>query len=254
VFTTLSGPSGSLRALPGAIADLLWPRRCASCDEVLPPSSQPAGPFCAPCDATLLSVDPAVSCPRCAAPLVPSGSRCEDCARARPVFQRLTTGYLYGGALVPALLRLKWQGRDDLAGPLSRLLCPPLRQAAARCDLLVPMPLHLRRLRERGYNQAGLLCRGARRLSGVRLPIADGVLVRHQQASPSRHQGPAARFLRVAGAFRVPPGQAARLGGRAVLLIDDVATTLATAQAAALSLLSGGAASVEVLTLCRAAP
>ncbi len=237
-----------------ALADLLWPRCCASCDEVLAGQDEEASPFCPVCAVSLTAIDrddPSF-CARCAAPL--QHGRCGDCARSRPVFDRLTASHLYGGALVPALQRLKWQGRDDLAGPLSRLLCSALRAVAGRVDLLVPVPLHDGRLRERGYNQAGLLCRGACRAAGLRLPIADGVLRRHRPAPPSLREGPLQRLLRVAGAFHVPKGAQRRLRGRAVLLVDDVATTLATAQAAAAALLAGGAASVEVLTLCRAAP
>lgn len=241
------------------IADLLWPRRCGACDRALPPSAAlapeaeaAAGLLCRPCAAAVVLLSGA--CPRCAAPLSPvyRGAPCPDCRRLRPVFSQVVALYEYGGAMAQVLYRLKWQGRDDLAGPIGRLLGPRLR--AMDADLLLPVPLHPHRLRSRGYNQASLLLQAARRTARVAPPVRHDLLYRRREAPPTRGAGAWRRLQQAAGAFYVPDAAAPALRGRRVLLCDDVVTTGATVQSCASALLGGGAAAVSVLCLCRAAP
>ncbi|MCS6912158.1 MAG: phosphoribosyltransferase family protein [Myxococcales bacterium] len=232
-----------LWAAARAAADLLWPRRCAACDQTLVDEEQGAGAFCAPCAAALEPLDPVRCCPRCALPQPRPGTCC-----AGSPLSRARAAYCYGGPLRQALFRLKWQDRDDLAGPLGALLAGPLRAMAPRCDLLVPVPLHRQRLAERGYNQAVLLARAARRAAGVALPLRCDLLRRNTPGPPSRGLGRAARLQRAAAASFVARGGVA---GRRILLLDDVLTTGATARACAAALRAAGAERVEVLTLCR---
>lgn len=235
-----------LRGAVSAALELLFPRACCACDG---PSD--GAPFCAGCAAALTPLDPARACPRCAGPL-DEALRCADCRRLGPLFSCAHAAFEYGapgGPLAAALLRLKWQERDDLAGPLGALLGPLLAARAAEVDLLVPVPLHRARLRERGYNQAGLLAAAARRAAGVSLPMRHGLLERRGDAAPARDLGWRQRQQRAAAAFTA----SGRLRGERVLLLDDVMTTGATAQGCAAALLAAGAGSVEVLTLCRAA-
>lgn len=250
------------RKIGASLADLLWPRRCAGCDAglLLPGAADPL--FCPDCRLTVSPIDPRSSCPRCAAPVVifePSSLRapaCLDCRRLPALLGRLSAPYEYGGALADALLRLKWRGRDDLAAPLGALLAPALLGRAGRCDVVVPVPLHRRRLRQRGYNQAALLARAALRTAGLRgvLPLRPGLLLRTRADPPARGLGPEGRFLRTVGAFAVPPRARLAVMGQRVLLVDDVVTTGATALGCATALRSAGARSVEVLALLRAAP
>jgi ComF family protein len=240
-----------IRSLFAAGADLLWPRRCAGCDR-RPLAT--ATPFCPDCQLTLMAVDPASSCRRCAAPLAPGRdgglSRCVDCRRLPALLRRIRAPYEYGGALADALLRLKWQGRDDLALPLGRLLAPALADLAGRCDLLVPVPLHPQRLRQRGYNQASLLAAAARSAAGLRLPLRPLTLCRKRSDPPAKALTVSQRFVRTRDAFAVV--QPSAVMGQRVLLLDDVVTTGATALACAKALMAAGALRVEVLALLRA--
>lgn len=235
-----------------ACADLVWPPRCAGCDDI-PSSFQE--PWCQDCLTTLSPVEPALACRRCAAPQ--GRARCGDCALLSSHLSRIHAPYEYGGALADALLRLKWRGRDDLARPLGKLLGPSLRRlwrAGGGFDLVVPVPLHVRRLRQRGFNQATLLAAAGLKAAtlDVKRPLAATLLRRVRSDPPARAMRREARFLRTHAAFVVADPQ--RVAGRRVLIVDDVVTTGATVSACATALTAAGAVRVEALALLRAAP
>ena len=204
-----------MRLLAGLL-DLVFAPACAACDALVPERL----PFCAGCAA---SIDPA-----------PPGE--------------VVAPYLFGGELATALRRLKFQGRREVARAIAPLLGPALAEAAAGCDLLVPVPLHRRRLRQRGYNQTALILRHARRYAG--LPVDPLSLRRVRSTPPQTGLDRAARRRNVEGAFAVVrPG---RIAGRAVLLCDDVVTTGATLAAASAALRAAGAARVACFSVARA--
>jgi ComF family protein len=187
---------------------------------------------------------------------------CRACARAHvclPPHAILQGGiwavHAYAGPLLRALARLKFHGQPAWAGPLGAVLStsPVL---AHGWDAIVPVPLHPARLRQRGYNQAALLCRFARghlghlgHLGSPRPPLRAGWLVR-LRATATQHRLPAAdRRENLRGAFTVP--SPARVRGRRVLVVDDVTTTGATLDAARDALAAAGAAEVGALALLR---
>lgn len=235
-----------------ACADLVWPPRCAGCDDGAPIVETP---FCEDCLATLAPVETETACQRCAAPLQ-GVARCGDCRLLSSHVFRIHAPYEYGGALAEALLRLKWRGRDDLCRPLGKLLGPPLRRlwrASGGFDLVVPVPLHSRRLRQRGFNQATLLAAaGLKAATGAQRPLAATILRRVRSDPPARAVRREARFLRTHDAFVVAAPR--RVAGRRVLIVDDVVTTGATVSACATALAAAGAVRVEALALLRAAP
>ena len=116
-------------------------------------------------------------------------------------------------------------------------------------DLLVPVPLHRRRLIARRYNQAALLARALSRRTG--LPVLLDGLWRTRATRPLGDLSAAARALQVDGAFALRPARAAAVLGRRVLLIDDVLTSGATSAACTRALLAAGAADVDVLVAAR---
>lgn len=155
-------------------------------------------------------------------------------------------GYAYGGPLAEAICRLKYGGRTDLAGVLGRRLADLCAAYAGEVDVVVPLPLHPARLRERGFNQAALLARPVARALGVALDTRSLRRVRPTavQASLPRPR----RLDNVRGAFvAVRSARPAR-----VLLIDDVRTTGATLAASADALLAAGYPRVYTLALARA--
>jgi ComF family protein len=158
--------------------------------------------------------------------------------------------FIYGGAIAGALARFKYQGRPDLGRSLGALLALEVRARSRHLAdaVIVPVPLHVSRLAERGFNQSALIARSvARRL---RIPMFPLALMRMrdtpQQASLDRE----ARIANVAAAFRARPR--ARLQGRTVLLIDDVRTTGATIDACTRALSDGGAAAIVHAVVARA--
>jgi ComF family protein len=233
---------------------LIYPSRCAGCDEVVDTDGFCAG--CAP------SVEPiAKACPRCGLPqavaspfLAPSGqgegreaSPCLGCARDSPRFDWARASFRFGGAPAAAVRALKWGHRTELA-PLLGGLLPVVKPDAV--DLVVPVPLHPRRLRQRGFNQAALLAFGLPR-QRRRPPVDIHALHRVRDTPPQSTLGLSERLVNVRGAF---VAVRRRVAGRRVAVIDDVMTSGATADACARALKAAGAVEVGVLTLTRAVP
>jgi ComF family protein len=231
------------RSLIASLGDLLWVPRCAACDAPLDGGAA----FCPPC---ALSLAPALPprCPRCGLSFEGAGADhlCAGCLRSPPPFAALAARFAYGGALADAIARFKYGPAPHLAAPLSGLLFEGYAPPAV--DLVVPVPLHPRRLRRRGFNQAALLLGGAP--GSLLSKVSTSVLRRIEDTPHQAGLGRRERLDALAGAFRAPPSS--KLRDARVLLVDDVATTTATLRAAAAALLDGGAREVEALCLARA--
>jgi len=166
-----------------------------------------------------------------------------------PVFRRARAVARYDEIPRSLVQRLKYGDRLELARAMAAMMTRAGAQLIADADVIVPVPLHRWRLWWRRFNQAMALARGVSAASGV--PCQPFWLAR---VKPTRSQvglTKAQRGDNLQGAFRVPPQARAELSGRRVLLIDDVMTTGATANAAARALLRGGAGAVDVLTFAR---
>jgi ComF family protein len=227
---------------------LLFPDVCRVCETAL------KGPGRVPvCRACLEDADPYVPeffCVQCRTPFLNAfpldeNGHCSLCRLGGTRFEATYTAGVYDGALRRLIHLFKYEGVLSLSGPLSAMLFRAIPRRE-QFDLIVPAPMHWTRRLARGFNQAEILARDLGRLMGV--PVASGILKKkrvRRQAGLTRN----ARRLNVAGAVTAT---AAAAKGARVLLVDDVYTTGATANACALALQRAGARSVAVAAVARA--
>lgn len=160
--------------------------------------------------------------------------------------------------LMTAIHRFKYAGKIQLAEPLGRLMLNAYRRfwEPEKFDLILPVPLHAKKLRKRGFNQSYLLIRSWKTISiplAVELsaiPVSTDVLIKKKATIPQTGLGRQQRLINIRGAFRVQYPQ--KVDAKKVLLIDDVYTTGATVNECARMLLKAGAEFVDVLTVARA--
>ena len=201
------------------------------------------------CDGCLRDLAELRPCPLCATFIAQTESefyRCRGCRETEPHFDQARAAAVYGGVLRDGLLAFKYNGRTGLRRPLAELLLTAFRRYydGLTFDAVVPVPLHEKRLAERGYNQAELLtyilCQE------LDLPHAPQLLSRVKDTPPlSATSAAKQRFELMRAAFAAAPD----CRERRVLLVDDIYTTGATSSAAAYALRRQGAASVRVLTV-----
>ncbi len=229
--------------------DLLLPPHCLTCDA---PVTAP-GQLCAACFERI-SFIVAPCCARCGLPFSDFGGDsvnglCPACTAAPPPWEQACAAFRYDDYSRRLILPLKYADRTDLADALAPMMAHAGAALLARADLLVPVPLHRRRLLARRYNQAVLLARALARPTG--LPLLSDALVRTRATMPLASLGASARAEALRGAFAVRPGREAALAGRRVLLIDDILTSGATCGACAEALRGAGATGVDVLVAAR---
>jgi ComF family protein len=239
-------------SLPQRLLDLLFPPRCVHCGRM-------GEPLCAVCRASI-QAPRSPRCQRCDRSLGGApGPCCGLCVALASQGRQIALGRIivatdYGDAARSAIRALKFRRQRRLAQPLGLLLVEAIQRADAPADLIadliIPMPLHADRRRERGYNQAALLARPVAR--ALRLPLAEDALTRVRATRPQTHLHRDARRANVAGAFALSGPTAARaLAGQRILLIDDVTTTGATLEAAAEALLAAQPAAIYAAAVAR---
>jgi ComF family protein len=199
-------------------AELVAPSRCAACD-----ARVSAGVlFCTVCAATVERVAPSLGPDRLAA-------------------------FEYGGAITTAITRLKYEDRPDLAPRLGEAMLLAAAPASGSIDLVVPVPLHPRRLAERGYNQSALLARPVARALGT--PLAACALRRLHDTPRQARLDRTTRLLNVRRAFAT--GEPTLVRGRRILLVDDVRTTGATLEGCTAALNEAGARQVLAIVFAQ---
>lgn len=219
--------------------DLLFPRWCIGC-------GREGDYICGVCRQSLKAISPPV-CPRCGRPRFEESTQdnCPGCADWQEGLDGVRAPFLFDGVIRDAIHEFKYRNLRALASSLAGLMSGYLQENPVPGDVLVPAPLHPRRLRERGYNQSALLARGLSRLTG--LPVVEGCLIRRKYTlSQARSSGVKERQDNVTGAFACRDG---RLKGKKIILIDDVSTSGATLNTCAGVLKASGAENVWGLVI-----
>jgi ComF family protein len=229
-----------LHQVKSTFLDLFFPLQCVGC-------GREGSLLCASCCQTLRRIEPPF-CQRCGSPL---GDRdrcatCATCATHPLTIDGIRSLFLFEGTIRKAILAFKYRHLKAMAAPLGQMLGNYLIASRLPVDTIAPVPLHRKRLRARGYNQAALLAAELSRQTGLTL-VEDWLVRQVDTAAQARTLTATERRRNVREAFTCTR----ELDGERILLIDDVWTTGATLDACAGALRAAGADSVWGLTVAR---
>jgi len=223
------------------LLDFALPPRCAACGTIV----DEVDSFCAGCWRQIDFLGDG-GCETCGPPLEGTEARtCAACLAQPPRIDRTRAAVAYDDLTRGLAVRLKYGRKVALARTMARFMAPLLSSETGQ--ILVPVPLHRGRMWQRGFNQAVLVARALSRRTGV--PVAPGALQRVKRTPPLKGMTPDQRRRTVTGAFAVR--EPASIAGRSVILVDDVLTSGATAEACAGCLQRAGAKRVELISWAR---
>lgn len=226
----------------GILLDLLFPRRCPVCDGITDYLGQLV---CGACQRKIVYVKEPF-CMKCGRQLR-EGEReiCRDCANRRHRYIRGTALYDYG-SMADSIFRFKYRGRAEYADFYGRELYEKkgLWLQSIKPDALIPVPIHISRKRQRGYNQAELLAKALSRYTGI--PVNTSLLCREKRTVPLKELGPAERQKNLKKAFKICKNDVKL---NTIVIIDDIYTTGSTIDAMAQIAETVGITEVYFMTL-----
>lgn len=239
------GARGARERLKGTgekLLNLLYPRCCPVCHRILKDQRQMVCPECA--NRPRLVREP--RCMKCGRPVKTEEEYCPQCASGERKFTCGRSIYLYDGLMKASVLKYKYFGRREYGDFYSAAMCHYARKEILRWkpDVIVPIPLHKRKKRLRGFNQSEYLAVRIGRAFGI--PVSTEILLKVKNTGSQKKLDAARRRRNLQRAFAVTEP----LEGLSILLIDDVFTTGSTMDAAAGILRRAGAEKVYFLTLC----
>ena len=228
----------SLNQLTELVVDCFFPQRCVGCGKI-------GGFLCTSCKEKLPKLVPPF-CPRCGRPQV-SGILCPSCRQRQSQIDGIRSPFRFEEMIREAIHQLKYHNLRAISHCLAELLADYLVANPLPGEMLIPVPLHPKRLRERGYNQSSLLAQELGKL--INLQVIEDCLIRVKEARPQvKAASVEERRQNVIDAFVSRDG---RVSSKQIILIDDVCTSGATLESCATALKSKGAISVWGLTLAR---
>lgn len=227
------------------VINFLYPSQCRVCENQIGLESVPY--MCDTCWHDIDFIEPPW-CEMCGIPN--TEDKCDSCAANPPPYGKLRTIAFYEAALQQAIHLFKFEKRTTLAKPLTQLLMQyiPDDFSIAEYDFILPIPIHKKRLRERGFNQATLLANGIAKITGV--PVVTDVLTRYRNTSPQSSLDRETRQTNIIGAFELHKKEVVQ--DKRILVLDDVFTTGATVREAVKVLWNADPIEIDVLTLARA--
>lgn len=232
--------------------ELIYPPRCHICRAFLADHKNSSAHFCDECLNSLSRITSPL-CPVCGIPFesrVEEDHICGECLEKRPYFDMLAAPYLYEGGIMDVIHQIKYSGKTYLAKSLGALLASLARERIGDTKgmLMMPVPLHPRRLKERGFNQSLVLARAVAPLLDTRIDFLSLRRVRYTRPQTGLKRDERRRNVRGAFGLADNPG----LKGKTVILVDDVTTTGNTLNECARALKRAGCERVFCLTLARA--
>ncbi len=238
------------------ILDILLPARCISCAALVAEN----GTVCSVCWNKLTFITDPV-CRMCGLPFdfkIEGEALCGACTARPPKFTRARAALCYDEHTHPLITHFKYHDRLHYKNLLATWMLQAGEALLKQADMLVPVPLHRIRLFQRRYNQSAILAYALQNMwrarSGMTLPVRTDILIRSKHTPPQATLTRIQRRKNVRGAFITSPAKKHMLENKRILLIDDVMTTHATADACAAALRRAGAEEVMVLTLARTRP
>ena len=225
-----------------SLLDFLFPKRCLSCRKFL----KEDGLLCSHCEEQWPSLK-APYCRQCVRPFSSdetSSHLCFDCLKQEKACCQVQAAGLYQGILLEMMIRLKYKGEERIASYLGERMSKCLGSG----DLILPIPLHKKRLRQRGYNQSLLMAKNVSQRSGI--PFNPFLLYKKIETPPQAELKGEERRKNLKGVFDLRHPE--KIKDKKILLVDDVYTTGATIETAAKLLLQAGALSVQALVGARA--
>ena len=228
---------------------MFLPNTCYGCKRDLPWRARE--PLCADCAAAMQTMGP-LYCLRCGKPLPDGGAHCYQCrgSKARGFKCKvIRSAYVFGPQVRGVIHAFKYADQPQLAGYLAEKMNEQWDKYVdlAEADCLIPVPLHRKKYKQRGYNQSELLARQLARLRGLSLDTTS--LIRSRNTPSQTQFGREGRLQNMSGAFTCVNPQDVK--GKVILLIDDVATTGATLEGCAEALKAAGAKKVMAYTFAR---
>lgn len=220
----------------------IFPEVCPLCSKGA--DNHATAPVCSACWEKIIPVTRSM-CRICGRPLRSEHAHiCGDCLKDTVPFEKMQSFGIYEGTLRIVINLFKYHGIRRLARPLSEII---LKMNIPNIDIVIPVPLHVKRLKERGFNQSALLARYIAHRIGARLDLDS--LMRIRLTRPQVGLSASERIRNIKGAFKVVREKF--IANRDILLIDDVITTGSTMKECALALIRAGASKVYCISLAR---
>lgn len=232
------------------VVDFLFPRRCPLCKEIVIPKDKKVCPGCL----SKLNVIEEPCCKRCGKPIaIQEQEYCYDCMKSNHHYERGFAVFVYEGDIKRSLSELKFHGKKEYADFYVEQLVQSAgdKLKALNLDLIIPIPLHPRKQRMRGFNQAQLLAQGV--AAFLHTPMVTNLLIRTKYTTPQKKLDDRERLHNLEHAFDLRLDQRLHhdnLIGKRILLVDDIYTTGSTIEACTKTLLKAGCAKVFFITVC----